>query len=167
MIIILLETNYRENTHKWASVLFAYDLWIFLFPDSVTMVGPYFKYILYEAKSTMLFWILYLFFFFMWIPGSQHKKKGAAFSHAETHISEGILKSSKSWCMDSFSLSLVDDGLTVLPFCFPEELWGFLCFEWNRKSVDVWFISALVCCFGSSYYELKNSAILSISATSL
>lgn len=57
----------------------------------------------------MLFWILYFFFFLMWIPGNQHKKKGAAFSHAETHISEGIFKSSKSWCMDYYSLSLVDE----------------------------------------------------------
>lgn len=57
----------------------------------------------------------------MWIPGSQHKKKGAAFSHAETHISEGIFKSSKSWCMDSFSLSLANEDLTNLSFYFPKK----------------------------------------------
>lgn len=55
----------------------------------------------------LLKWLLlfFFFFFFMWIPGSQHKKKGAAFSHAETHISEGIFRETlDAWIVFHFSL---------------------------------------------------------------
>lgn len=93
----------------------------------------------------------------MSILGSQHKKKGAAFSHAETHISEGIFMSSNSWCMDCFRLSLEDWDPWLPGSCFLWGLWYSQHTEKKKKKQpDLWlhkfaFPAPLVLC--SSAYS--------------
>lgn len=83
----------------------------------------------------LLKWLFFFFFFFMWIPGSQHKKKGAAFSHAETHISEGI-------SLDAWIVFIWVCRIKIHPWIL-SVLWGLCYFQHiekkkTKKQPDLW-----------------------------
>lgn len=77
----------------------------------------------------------------MWIPGSQHKKKGAAFSHAETHISEGIFREPGLSMHGLFSPSVwrikILDFLALVS-CGGSVIFSVLRARGEKKQPDLW-----------------------------
>lgn len=117
--------------------------------------------------------VLFFFFFsLMWIPGSQHRKKGAAFSHVETHISEGIFFFLRAQSLDAWILLAWVWWMEILQslvfLLLPRKCGGPFYFE--RKEINVVFLIWWLHKFAAAAPPVSSWALLqpsSVSAPSL